>query len=223
MADRPAAKRTDHRILIVDDHPVVRYGLAEAIAKTPDITVCGEASNAAEALRYVSSTAPDVVIVDISLEDENGLQLIEDIKARNPETKILVSSFHDEAVYAPRALRVGAMGYIEKGKPIQEIVEAIFQILKGELVLSPEMSRRLIQRAAVGKPLTQEPSEVLSKRELEIFEMLGRGMAVKEIARRLQVSPKTINSHRTKIKIKLHLKNGAQLTHRAINWVRDQN
>jgi DNA-binding NarL/FixJ family response regulator len=222
MARKKKTTRKNQRILIVDDHPVVRFGLSEAIAKTPGLTTCGEASNVSEALQQVRATSPDLAIVDISLEDENGLRLIEQIKTEYPETRILVSSFHEEAVYAPRALQAGAMGYIEKGKPIQEIVDAVLRVLEGELFLSPEMGSRLIQRAATGKSFAHEPSEMLSNRELEVFEMVGRGMTVNEIARRLQVSPKTVDSHRTNIKTKLKLKNSAQLTHQAFNWVREQ-
>ncbi len=216
------SRQKNCRILIVDDHPVVRYGLSQAIAKQPDLTVCGEAGNVAEALQLAKSTAPNVAIVDLSLEGESGLRLIEQIKALYPDTKMLVSSIHDEAVYAPRALRAGAMGYIEKGEPIEKILEAVRQILKGELYLNPRVGSRLLQRAAVGKPLDHDPTQMLSNRELEIFEMVGQGMTVNEIARRLQVSPKTIESHRRNIRTKLNLKNSAQLTHRAINWVREQ-
>jgi DNA-binding NarL/FixJ family response regulator len=209
-------------ILIVDDHPVVRFGLSQVIAKHPDLAVCGEASSVDEALHLLKSTAPDLAIVDLTLDGENGLRLIEHIKAEFPDTKTLVSSIHDEVVFAPRALRAGAMGYIEKGKPIEEIIEAIHRIQEGNLYLSPQVGQRLLQRAASGRPLDETPQELLSNRELEVFEMIGRGMAVHEIARKLQISPKTIESHRTNIKTKLNLRNSAQLTHLAINWVLDQ-
>jgi DNA-binding NarL/FixJ family response regulator len=209
--------------LIVDDHPIVRYGLSQAIARQPDMAVSGEASTVAEALQQLEANSPDVAIVDLSLENESGFRLIEQIKARYAETKVLVSSIHEEAVYAPRALRSGAMGYIEKGERIEKIVEAIRQVLKGELYLSSRLASRLLQRAAVGEPLNHEPPGMLSTRELEVFEMIGQGMTVNEIARRLQVSPKTVESHRKNIKTKLGLKNSAQVTHRAINWVREEN
>lgn len=215
-------KRDLCRILIVDDHPVVRYGLSQAIARQPDLTVCGEASSVAEALRLAKSTAPNVAIVDLSLGDQSGLRLIEEIKALHPDTKMLVSSIHDEAVYAPRALRAGAMGYIEKGEPIEKIIQAVHQILKGELYLSPRVASQLLKLAAVGKSLNHDPTQMLSNRELEVFDMVGQGMTVNEIARHLQVSPKTIESHRRNIRTKLNLKNSAQLTHRAINWVRER-
>ena len=211
-----------YRILVVDDHPVVRFGLSQVIAKHSDLVVCGEASSVEEALDLVKSTAPNLAIVDLALDGESGLRLIEHIKAEFPKTKTLVSSIYDEAVYAPRALRAGAMGYIEKGKPIEEIIQAIHRIRQGELYLSPQVGQRLLQRAASGKPLDEAPPEMLSSRELEVFGMIGQGMAVNEIARRLRSSPKTIESHRKNIKTKLNLKNSAQLTHRAINWVREQ-
>jgi DNA-binding NarL/FixJ family response regulator len=223
-ADKTMAEhgRKIYQILIVDDHPVVRYGLSQAIGKQADLAVCGEASTVAEALRLVEHAAPDVAIIDISLEDDSGLRLVQQIKTQHPQTKTLVSSIHQETIYAPRALRAGAMGYIEKGETLDKIVEAVRQILRDELYLSPQMGSRLLQRAAVGKPLEDDPSEMLSNRELQVFEMLGMGMTVNEIARRLGVSPKTVESHRKNIRTKLNLKNSAQLTHCAISWVQEQ-
>ncbi|MCH5372854.1 MAG: response regulator transcription factor [Planctomycetes bacterium] len=221
MAPQTTASNKAHKILIVDDHPVVRYGLSQVIAKQPDLVVCGEASSVGEALEQVESTAPDLAIVDISLEEENGLRLIEQIRGQYPAIKMLVSSVHNEAVYAPRALQAGAVGYIEKGQPMETIIDAIREILKGGIYLSPKMSQSMLHRAALGKPLHEDPVALLSNRELEVLDMIGQGLTINQIARQLQLSPKTIESHRTNIKDKLHLKNSVQLSRFAFDWVRD--
>lgn len=213
--------RVRHRLLIVDDHPIVRHGLAGLIAAETDLEICGQAASVAEARAFLDANPCDVAIVDISLEDENGLHLIEEIRNRFPETKVLVSSIHDEATYAPRALRAGALGYIEKREAITKVVEAVRHILKGEVYLSARMTNQLLQRAAVGDTLSRDPVSTLSNRELEVFEMIGRGITVKQIARKLGVSPKTVESHRKKIRDKLGLKNSTQLNRQAFDWVRD--
>jgi DNA-binding NarL/FixJ family response regulator len=211
------------RLLIVDDHPIVRHGMSQLIATQSDMEVCGQAASVAEALELLGgAAAPDVAIVDLSLEDGSGLGLIKEIKVRCPEAKIIVSSIHDEKVYAARALKAGAVGYIEKRESISKIIEAVRHILEGKIYLSPTMANQLLRRAASGKPLNHDPLSLLSNRELEVFEMLGQGMTVQQIARRLGVSPKTVESHRKQIKDKLNLRNGAQLAHRAIIWVNDQ-
>ncbi|MHC4398342.1 MAG: response regulator transcription factor [Planctomycetota bacterium] len=210
-----------YRVLIVDDHPIVRHGLGELIARQPDLEVCGEAADTAEALRQVETHRPDVAIVDISLEGESGIGLIEDLGAMYPEVKVLVSSMHDEKTFAGRALRAGALGYINKRESIRKVVEAVRQILHGEVYLSAAMAKKLLRRAAVGKPLDQDPVELLSNRELEVLEMIGRGMTVQEMARRLCLSVSTIETHRQKIKTKLDLKNSTQLNRFAFLWMQE--
>jgi DNA-binding NarL/FixJ family response regulator len=222
MTDRATRPKTTFKVLIVDDHPIVRHGLGELIAKQPDLEVCGEASSLREARLAIEKNPPDVAIVDISLDDGSGIKLIEEIASRSPEVKVLVSSIHDEATYAPRAMRAGALGYVEKRLAISRIIDAIRHILGGKIYLSEPMERRLLDQAIRGRSGNQDPLTTLSNRELEVFEMLGQGRNVRQIARELGVSPKTVESHRRNIKHKLELHNSAQLTHRAINWVRDQ-
>jgi len=212
---------TRRRVLTVDDHPIVRQGLFSLISKDPDMEICGEASHIKEAMFVAEKEHPDVVIVDLSLDGEDGIELIDYIKSRWPSVKILVYSSHDEETYAGRVLRAGAMGYISKREPMTKIVVAVRQILSGEIYLSPQMTTKLLQRAVVGKPLDYNPMETLSNRELQVFEMIGQGMNTIEIAQKLEVSPKTIESHRKVIKTKLHLQTAAQLSRRAFQWVQE--
>ena len=162
------------KVLIVDDHPVVRLGLAEMINRETDLTVCGEAAEVTEAMRKMEASHPDVVIIDISLEGESGIELIEHIRARWPSVKMLVSSAHDERVFAGRVLRAGAMGYLSKREALTKIVEALRQVLRGEVYLSPQMATVLLQRVAAGKSLDLDPIEALSNRELQVFELMAR-------------------------------------------------
>ncbi len=210
-----------HKVLIVDDHPIVRHGLAELIARQPDLEVCGDAADVPEALRQVEAQRPDVAVIDISLEGGNGIELIGKIKALYPGVKMLVSSMHDEKVFAGRALRAGALGYISKRESIRKVIDALRQILRGEIYLSTQMANRLLHRAAFGEPLDQHPTEVLSNRELEVFEMTGHGMTTQQIAHKLGISPRTVETHRKNIKTKLRLANSAQLTRAACQWVNE--
>ena len=216
------AKTGKHKVLIVDDHPIVRHGLGELIARQPDLEMCGEAADASEALRHVETTRPDVAVIDISLNGENGIELIGQLKALYPEVKILVSSMHDEKTFAGRALRAGALGYINKRESIRKVVDAVRQVLRGEIYLSPQMANQLLHRAAVGEPLDHDPIETLSNRELEVFEMIGQGMNTQQIAGKLGLSPRTIDTHRKKIKTKLNLPNSAQLSRTAFQWVQEE-
>jgi DNA-binding NarL/FixJ family response regulator len=218
-SDNPATTR--HKVLIVDDHPIVRHGLGELIARQPDLELCGDAADVTEALRQVEATQPDVAIIDISLDGGNGIDLIEQIRTLNPEVKMLVSSMHDEKHFAGRALRAGALGYINKRESIRKVIDAVRQVLRGEIYLSPQMTKRLLHRAAVGEPLDHDPTEALSNRELEVFGMIGQGMTTQQIANKLDLSPRTVETHRKKIKTKLNLANGAQLTRAAFQWAQE--
>jgi len=209
------------RVLIVDDHPVVRQGLSLAIGRETDLEVCGEAENIGEALQQVEGGHPDVVIIDISLDGEDGIELIDYIKSRWPSVKVLVYSSHDEETFAGRILRAGATGFVSKREAMPKLIAAVRKILCGEVYLSPQMTTRLLQRAAIGKSLDNNPTEALSNRELQVFEMIGRGMNTAEIARKLQVSPKTVESHRKVIKTKLNVETSAQLSRRAFQWVQE--
>ncbi len=212
---------TRRRVMIVDDHPVVRQGLAAAIGREPDLEVCGDAEHIEEALRQVDCGHPDVVIVNLSLDGEDGIELIDYIKSRWPAVKVLVYSAHDEETFAGRVLRAGANGFVSKREAMAKVVAAVRQVLCGEVALSSQMTTRLLQRAAVGKPLDSNPSESLSNRELQVFELIGRGMNTIEIAHKLEVSPKTIESHRKVIKTKLNVATSAQLSRRAFQWVHE--
>jgi len=207
--------------LIVDDHPVVRYGYAQLIGREPDLEVCGEAADMAEALRQAEAQHPDAAIVDITLDGEDGMELIEYLKSRWPAIKILVASSHDEETFAGRVLRAGAAGYISKREAMLKIVEGLRQVLAGEIYLSPRMATSLLQRAAVGQSLDRNPVESLSNRELQVFEMIGQGLNTVQIAHKLELSPKTVESHRKLIKMKLNLQTAAQLSRSAFQWVQE--
>jgi DNA-binding NarL/FixJ family response regulator len=217
---RPLTESHRARILIVDDHPLVRSGLRLLIDCEPDLAVCGEAGDAAEALRLLETQKPDLLIVDLSLKDSSGLDLIKRIKGRNSTVKMLVSSMFEEGLYAERVLSAGALGYVHKQEGMDRVIEAIRCVLSGRVWLSAAMSDRMLRRmTAAPTPPTQSPVHTLSDRELEIFEMIGRGRSTKDIARQLHLSVKTVETHREKIKAKLGLKSAAELSRAAYLWV----
>lgn len=223
METHTAAKTGTHKfkVLVIDDHPIVRHGLGELIARQPDLEVCGEAIDIAGALRAAEVQRPDAAIVDISLGGENGIELIEQLKVLYPEIKVLVSSMHDEKTYAGRALRAGALGYINKRESIRQVIGALRQILQGEIYLSSEMAKILVQRAAHGTSIDDDPATALTNRELEIFELIGRGVTTQQIANKLLLSPRTVETHRKNIKRKLNLDNGPQLSRAAFEWIHE--
>ena len=208
-----------YRVMLVDDHPLVRRGLAEVISREPDLETCGEAADVAEALAEVDRTKPDIVVVDLTLKTGHGIELLEKLKTRDPNLKTLVSSMHDENLFAERVIRAGARGYISKQEAPEALVRAIRQVLRGELYLSPRMTSRLLNRVVVGSPMQEDPVLGLSNRELEVYDMIGQGLTVQQIAARLHLSPKTVETHREKIKQKLNLKSSAELNRRAVQWV----
>ena len=210
------------RILIVDDHPLVRRGLAEVISHEPDWEVCGEAATASEALRLVSELAPDLVTIDISLNDGNGMDLIKQVNSSYPEVKVLVASMHDESLFAERCLRAGAMGYINKIEATEKVLEAIRTILDGKVYLSEQFRQRMVHRMIGREKIDQSPLESLSNRKLEVFSLIGHGLTTREIADKLHLSPKTIYTHRKSLKLKLNLKNATELNHHAVQWVLEQ-
>jgi len=208
------------KILIVDDHPVVRDGLSLRIARQADMKVVGEAADSEEALRLIESTNPDLIIVDITLKRGSGIDLLKEISTRYPKIKTIVSSMHDEVLYAERALRAGAKGYVNKQEAASIIIEAIEAVLNGETFLSPAMQQHLQKRSSTGSNGTAKPPvESLSDRELEVMSMIGQGLATREIAERLDLSIHTIETYREKIKVKLNLKNAAELWRFAVEWV----
>lgn len=218
-----ATMLSQSRILIVDDHALVRHGLTQLISHEPDLDVCGDAEDASQALLAVEQTAPDLVIVDISLKESNGIDLIKRLRAHHPHIKILVSSMHDESLYAERALHAGALGYITKQQATDTVIDAIRQVLKGEVYLSPAMTSQLLHRlGGHGRDFEENAVARLSDRELEVFEMIGHGLATRQIAERLHLSIKTIETHREHIKEKLNLANGAELARHAVRWVLEE-
>jgi DNA-binding NarL/FixJ family response regulator len=207
------------KVLIVDDHPVVRYGLLQMLSNEPDFEVCGEAASAQEALALVESRKPDIAVVDISLKGTNGIELVKQIHAMRPEARILVSSMHDEKLFAERALRAGASGYINKQVAITEMVGALRRVLSGKVYLSPPMTERMVERAArLDSDASRSVIQRLSDRELEVFSLLGDGHSTREVAQRLNLSVKTIETHRAQIKRKLGLRNSTELIQRAVEW-----
>jgi DNA-binding NarL/FixJ family response regulator len=214
-----AGRPPKSRIMLVDDHPLVRRGLAEIISHEPDLEICGDAGDVQEALREVERAQPDLIVVDLTLKTGHGLELIEKLRDRNPHIKTLVSSMHDETLFAERVLRAGAMGYISKQEPPEMLLRAIRQVLRGEMYLSPRMTSRLLHGVAKGRSTSQDPVEGFSNREIEVFEMIGQGQTIQQIAMRLHLSPKTVETHREKVKQKLNLKSSAELNRRAVQWV----
>ncbi len=207
------------KILIVDDHPIVREGLAIQIATHPDLCVCGEAEDVRGALALFDATHPDLTIVDILLKDGNGLDLIHRLTARQNSARILVWSMYPENLYAERALQAGAHGYLNKGRATHQIIEAIRAVIAGKVYVSGEMADSLLHRVVGGVLENRSPIHTLSDRELEAFELMGNGMTTESIATKMYVSPKTVETYRARIKEKLGLRNGTELIQRAAQWV----
>jgi DNA-binding NarL/FixJ family response regulator len=219
-----AGKSQDSRILIVDDHPLFRQGLREMILREPGWQVCGEAANATEAIRLVQETTPDLVIVDISLGQTDGIELLQALAKKNPELPMLVVSMHDESLYSERSINAGAMGYVMKLEPPSTVKTAIHRVLEGEMYLSHKMAMSLIAKLTHGDSAVpkETPRDLLSERELEVFRLLGTGKGARQLAQELNITVATVNSFRARIKEKLHLKSSTELMLHAINWVNEQ-
>ena len=211
------------KIVIVDDHPIVRQGLAELINHEDDLVVCGQAEEAPEAMGVIKAIKPDMVIVDILLKETSGMELIKDIKARYPNLAVLALSMHDESLYAERALRAGAKGYIMKAEATEKVIGAIRKILSGDIYLSEPMAAKLIHKLVGGRTKVGASAiDRLSDRELEVFRLIGQGYGTRQIAEKLHLSVKTIESYRAHIKEKLNLSDAAELLQYAIQWVSSQ-
>jgi DNA-binding NarL/FixJ family response regulator len=209
---KPATTGTKARVFLVDDHPLLRHGIAESIGDEPDLLVVGQASSAPEAMPAITSTKPDIVIVDISLPGRDGIELIKDIKAQNHAMLVLVLSMHDESLYAERALRAGAAGYVMKNASSDALIQAIRKALGGEIVVGQHLVQQILTRNAAGtRQASLSPLERLTNRELEIFRLLGRGRLRREIAQQLHLSVKTIESHQANMRQKLDLNTIIQL------------
>ena len=219
--DNHSPEQPRARVLIVDDHPAVREALSIRISQAPDLEVCGQAEDTADALRLVEKSKPDVAIVDISLKTGDGIDLIKRIKSRDQHVRMLVWSMYGENLYAERALRAGANGYITKEHATDRIVEAIREVLAGKVYLSPAMTDKLLHRSVGlgGKKQNQPTIEALSDRELEVFRLIGRGVKTAEIATQLHLSVRTVWTYRDRIREKLDLSDGAELVRNATHWV----
>jgi len=209
------------KIVIVDDHPLVREGIANLIRTTPDLKVSAEAENAEKALSAISKELPDLVLLDIALPDRNGIELLKDLHGLYPHTHVLVLSMHEETVYAERALRAGAHGYIMKHEPSAKVIEAIRCVLRGELYVSPTIAALMLKQYVSNKQGVDTRSSVdkLSDRELQVFFSIGKGNSTQEIADQFGLSIKTIQTYREHIKRKLGLRNATDLVHQATHWV----
>ena len=207
-------------VLIVDDHPIVRQGLAQLIEQERDLHVCGQAEDAHEAMQVIRTLKPDMVIVDISLKDTSGMELIKDLKVRHADLPILTLSMHDESVYAERSLRAGARGYIMKQEATEKVITAIRRVLAGEVYVSDTVATRMVSRLAAGAgAASASPLESLSDRELEVFRLIGEGNGTRQVAEKLHLSVKTIETYRAHIKEKLGFKDANELFRAAIEWV----
>ena len=223
MPHTPRPRRKRGRVLLVDDHPMVRERLAEVINREADLVVCGEAEDRQEAIETILAQPPDLVIVDLKLKNSDGLELIKDIRARWPKMRMLVVSMHDESLYAERVIRAGASGYITKQEATRKILLAIRRVLAGSIYLNEKTANRLISRltAHTGR-VAATPAESLADREFQVFELTGRGLNTHEIARRLHIAVKTVETYRARIKEKLKLQDASELLQLAIAWSRNQ-
>jgi len=220
MSVRIKTERTQASVFLVDDHPLVREWLSQLIQREDDLAMCGEAEDTQEALQKIEETKPDIVVADISLKNSHGLELVKDLQVRLPLLPVLVLSMHDESLYAERVLRAGAKGYITKQEATKKILQAIRQVLSGQIYISEKMASRMVHKMVLGRSESQKsPIERLTDRELEVFQLIGRGQGTRRIAGELHLGIKTVESYRARIKEKLKLEDGTQLLQHAIQWV----
>jgi len=207
-------------VLLVDDHPILRKGLAQLINLETDMVVCGEAEDGPKAFELAGTLNPDVAVIDVSLKGSNGIELIKNLKARYPDLPTLMLSMYDESLYAERALRAGSLGYIMKEEAIEQVLVAIRRVLTGEIFLSDKMKAKMLQQLATGRAKqVLSPIEALTDRELEVFRMIGEGKSTRQIATDLHLSVRTVEAYREYIKAKLTLKNSTELVQHAFHWV----
>lgn len=206
------------RILIVDDHPMMREGLAQLIDNEPDLVAASQAESAGQALQIIGGSVPDLLLVDISLPDKSGLELIKDVHTLHPDLPILVVSMHDESIYAERVLRAGGRGYIMKQEGGKKLMEAIRQVLSGRIYVSEKISAKILENFSGKRENSDSPVEKLSDREFEVFQLLGQGQGTRQIAQHLHLSVKTVEVHRANMRRKLELGTGGELVRYAIRW-----
>jgi DNA-binding NarL/FixJ family response regulator len=212
------SKAQQFSVVLVEDHPMFREQLAQLINKEPAMKVCGETDNVHEALQLIELKNPDIAIVDLTLKGPSGLELLKDLKAKEIDVPVLILSMHDEALYAERVLRAGARGYITKNEVSKEVMTAIYAVLRGEIYLPARIASRILESVAVGRKDENGVTQ-LTDRELEVFELIGRGRTTREISNQLHLGVSTVDTYRARIKTKLHLENSSQLCHEAIRWV----
>lgn len=221
MAEQTAP--TKSKVILVEDHPMFRERLAHLINKELEMTVCGEAENIRDAMRIIEQTKPDIAIVDITLRGSSGLELIKDLKSRGMEVPVLVLSMHDEDLYAERVIHAGARGYISKNEAAAEVIEAIRKVLAGEIYVSSRVNAKILQRLGkLGERGEKPAMELLSDRELEVFQLAGRGMNSREIAKELNLSEGTIDSYRFRIRQKLNFTSSADFYRKAAQWAAEE-
>jgi DNA-binding NarL/FixJ family response regulator len=219
-AERKLSVRSKRTVFVIDDHPIVRDGLTQLINREPDLTVCGTAEDIYEALKAMQTLKPDIALADISLKGADGIELIKNLKIRMPALPVLVLSIHDESIYAPRALRAGARGFIMKQEATENVLLALRRVLSGEIYLSKRMANKMLQQF-VGAPGTAQKFSIdrLSDRELEVFRLIGQGHGTRRIAEELRLSVKTVESYREHIKEKMTLSDASELVQHAIQWL----
>jgi len=220
MSESPERKT---KVVIVEDHPLFRERLTLLINKELDMEVCGETDNIREAMEIIEAKKPDAAVVDITLKGSSGLELLKDLKAREIELPVLVLSMHDESLYAERVIRAGAKGYITKDEASDKVMQAIRKVVTGEIYLSEGITARILKNVMDGKGAGEGPAlNRLTDRELEVFQLIGKGKATREIAETLNLGLTTIDTYRARIKEKLNIKNATELVHQATEWMREQ-
>jgi DNA-binding NarL/FixJ family response regulator len=222
MRSAKAQRRKKIQVVIVEDHPMFRERLGQLINKSDDMAVAGEANNVRDGFALIQRVKPTIAIVDVSLKGSNGLELLKDLRAHGIDVPVLVLSMHDEALYAERALRAGAKGYITKHEASSIVMVAIRQVLKGEVYLNPRFMSRVMTKLMTGRDVSAEPIDRLADRELEVFELIGRGLTTREIGAQLRLGITTVDTYRTRIKEKLKLENAARLRLEASRWVQQR-
>lgn len=224
LTEKHPEAKTKFKVLVVDDHPIMRQGLSQLLNQEPDLTVCAEADSASKALEFIDQLQPDLAIVDVSLRGSDGIELIKSIKKQHPQLPVLTLSMHDEALYAERALRGGARGYIMKQEGTDKVLVAIRRVMNGQIHVSDKIGAKMLYQVAEGHASSKgSPVERLSDRELEVFQLIGQGRGTRQIAESLHLSVKTVESHRAHIKEKLKLKTAPELAQHAIRWVQSHN
>ncbi len=208
------------RVILVEDHPIFRDQLTQLINKEPGMRVCGETDNIHDGFDMIESQLPDIAIVDLTLKGPSGLELIKNLKAKQIDVPVLVLSMHDESLYAERVLKAGARGYITKNEASKEVMNALYAVIRGEIYLPAKITSRILESVAVARKGENGVSQ-LTDRELEVFELIGRGQSTRQISDCLHLGMSTVDTYRARIKTKLHLENSSQLSHEAIRWVTD--